>query len=84
MQKYVPHRSGTKILSKLGSGQFFGEMALLDRQPRTADVVAIVPTKCFGLTAWAFAAIVRSNPEIALNMLKEITARLRKLDELTE
>ena len=80
----VEVRKGTRVLSKLGTGQFFGEMALLDRQPRSADVVATAPTNCYGLTAWAFEALVRSQPEIALNMLKELTARLRKSDEITE
>ncbi len=80
----VEVRRGTRVLSKLGTGQFFGEMALLDRQPRSADVVATSPTKCYVLTAWAFAALVRSQPEMALNMLRELTARLRKIDELTE
>jgi CRP-like cAMP-binding protein len=37
-------RSG-KVLSKLEQGQFFGEMTLLDEQPRSADVVAIEPIK---------------------------------------
>jgi len=38
-------------LAKLGKGQFFGEMALIDGQPRTADVVAVGPTECFALSA---------------------------------
>ncbi len=80
----VEVRRGTKILSKLGAGQFFGEMALVDKQRRSADVVAMAPTKCYGLTAWGFAGLVRSQPEIALNMLRELIARLRQTDQLTE
>lgn len=70
-------RKGDKVIASLGSGQFFGEMALIDERPRSADVVATAPTKCWALTAWAFSAIVKTNPEIALVMLKEMVKRLR-------
>jgi len=80
----VEVRKGNKVLSKLTAGQFFGEMALLDRNPRSADVVVTSPTRCYGLTPWAFTAILRSNPQIALNLLKELIVRLRKSNEFTE
>lgn len=70
-------RKGGKILATLGKGQFFGEMSLIDEQPRSADVIAVAPTKCWALTSWAFAALVKSHPEIALSMLKEMVKRLR-------
>lgn len=70
-------RKGGKTLAKLGRGQFFGEMSLIDGSPRSADVVATVPTKCWALSSWAFESLVKSNPEIALVMLKEMVKRLR-------
>lgn len=70
-------RKGGKQLATLGKGQFFGEMSLIDEQPRSADVVAVAPTKCWALSSWSFASIVKSNPEIALMMLKEMVKRLR-------
>ncbi len=70
-------RKGGKVLATLGKGQFFGEMSLIDEQPRSADVVAASPTTCWALTAWAFTAIMKTNPEIALSMLKELVKRLR-------
>jgi len=70
-------RKGTKVLATLGKGQFFGEMSLIDEQPRSADVVAVAPTKCWALTSWAFAGLVKTNPDIALLMLKELVKRLR-------
>jgi CRP-like cAMP-binding protein len=51
-------RSEGRVLSRLGPGQFFGEMSLLDDRPRTADVVAVEPSRCLGLTAWAFACLL--------------------------
>lgn len=70
-------RKGGRVIATLGSGNFFGEMSLIDELPRTADVVAIAPTKCWALTSWAFAGIVKTHPEIALGMLKEVVRRLR-------
>jgi CRP/FNR family transcriptional regulator, cyclic AMP receptor protein len=66
-----------KILSKLGRGNFFGEMSLFDDQPRSADVVAAEPTKCLVLLRWNFWALVSKNPQIARGLLKEMARRLR-------
>lgn len=71
-------RKQGKVLATLGKGQFFGEMSLIDEQPRSADVVAVAPTRCWALTSWAFNSIVKANPEIALKMLKEVVKRLRE------
>lgn len=70
-------RKGGKVLATLGKGQFFGEMSLIDELPRSADVVAVAPTKCWALTSWAFSGLVNSHPEISLVMLKELVKRLR-------
>jgi len=70
-------RKGNRLLATLGKGEFFGEMSLIDLQPRSADVIAVAPTKCWALTSWAFNGLVKANPEIALLMLKELVKRLR-------
>ncbi len=70
-------RKGSKVLATLSKGQFFGEMSLIDEQPRSADVVAVQPTKCWAITSWAFSALVKTHPEMALGMLKEMVKRLR-------
>ena len=72
----VEARSNGRVLAKLGPGQYFGEMALLDGQPRRADVVALEPTRCLVLSAWAFKGIVSSRPKIALELLQESVRRL--------
>jgi len=69
-------RSDGRVLAKLGPGQYFGEMALLDGQPRNADVVALEPSRCLVLSAWAFKGIVSSRPKIALALLQESVRRL--------
>ena len=70
-------RKGTKVLASLGKGQFFGEMSLIDEQPRSADVVAVAPTRCWALSSWSFASMVKAYPEIPMMMLKEMVRRLR-------
>jgi len=73
----VEVRSNGKVLSKLGPGHFFGEMSILDGQPRSADVVALEPSRCLALTSWSFKSIVSSHPKMALKLLQESVRRLR-------
>jgi len=70
-------RKGGKVLATLGKGQFFGEMSLIDELPRSADVVAVAPSRCWAITSWAFAGLMKTNPDIAILMLKEMVKRLR-------
>jgi CRP-like cAMP-binding protein len=74
-------RSGSETLSKLGPGQFFGEMAIFDNQPRSADVVAIEQSKVLTLSANAFKTLLFANPKIAFRMLQELARRLRTTNE---
>jgi len=68
---------GKRVLATLSNGQFFGEMSLIDEQPRSADVVAIQPTHCFALSTKAFFTLVRKHPELGLLLLKEAVKHLR-------
>lgn len=73
----VEVRKGAKLLNTLSKGQFFGEMSLIDEERRSADVVAVQPTRCFLLTPWIFTGLVKKHPEVAMGMLKELAKRLR-------
>ena len=73
----VEVRKGTRTLAKLSRGQFFGEMSLIDEEPRSADVVAVQPTRCFTLSTWVFSALIKQHPELVIPMLKELARRLR-------
>lgn len=70
-------RKGGKVLATLGRGEFFGEMSVIDGQPRSADVVAVGATKCWVLPAWNFSGLIKGHPEVAMPMLKELVKRLR-------
>ncbi len=74
----VQVRRKAKVLASLGSGQFFGETSVIDDLPRTADVVAVKNTTCFGLTMWDFGALVNTRPGIAVPIMKELVRRLRQ------
>jgi CRP/FNR family cyclic AMP-dependent transcriptional regulator len=77
----VEVRLDGNVLSKLGPGQFFGEMSVLDNQPRSADVVAVEPSRVLILSAWSFKTLISDNPKIALKMLQEFVRRLRNTNK---
>ena len=69
-------------LAELAGGDFFGEMALLDGKPRSADATVIENARLAILSRKDFLNFVRGNPDVALRMLSAITHRLRRTDEL--
>lgn len=76
------HEDGREvILSVLGVGAFFGEMALLDQEPRSAHVVAMTDSLLLQLRREDFQARLRSGPEVAIALLRELSRRLRRADE---
>lgn len=77
----VEIRSDGTTFSKFGPGQFFGEMSVIDNQPRSADVVAVEPSKCLILSAWSFNALISEHPKIALKILQEFVRRLRSTNK---
>jgi CRP-like cAMP-binding protein len=62
---------------RLGAGDTFGEIALLDGGPRTADVIAEGDVQMLGIAVWEFGPLLTDNPSIALKLLQEAAARLR-------
>ena len=69
-------------LAELEQGDFFGEMALVEDQPRTAFAQVTADARLAELTREDFLAFVRRNPEVALAMVSAISERLRRTDEL--
>ncbi len=69
-------------LTELGRGDFFGEMALLDGQRRSADAVVAEEARLAVLSREHFLSFMRSSPDIALEMLTALANRLRHTDEL--
>jgi CRP/FNR family transcriptional regulator, cyclic AMP receptor protein len=69
-------------LTEFGRGDFFGEMALLGGQRRSADAVVTEETQLAVLPRPHFLSFMRSNPNVALEMLTALANRLRHTDEL--
>lgn len=62
----------------LGPGDYFGEISLIDGQPRSADVTAGAEgLTTFALPKWTFNDVLEHHPEVAVPMLKVMVARLR-------
>ena len=77
-------RDGTTI-AWLGPGQFFGELSVIDREPRVAQVISSGPTTCLALASWDFEAVIAEQPSVAMAILRELSGRLRGLTaELSE
>ena len=70
------------ILALLGRGDFFGEMALIDGKPRSANATVVEPTRMAVLSRKHFLSFVRTSPNVALEMLNALSRRLRRTDEL--
>jgi CRP/FNR family transcriptional regulator, cyclic AMP receptor protein len=74
-------RKGNKTIAKLSRGQFFGELSLLDNQPRSASVVTAEPTKCLIMTSWVWSGFLETQPKLAIAVMKELARRLREADQ---
>lgn len=71
-------------LAEFGPGEFFGEMALLEDAPRSADVIALAPTTC-ALLGWeVFHRDLLGTPAVATALLAGLSRRLRALSALHE
>ena len=66
------------ILSMLGPGDFFGEMALLDNEPRSATAIAVEETELLSLHRTDFQTVLTDNRSITTALIKVLTARLRR------
>jgi CRP/FNR family cyclic AMP-dependent transcriptional regulator len=68
------------ILSILSEGDFFGEMSILDGQNRSANVVTLEDSRILVIRREDFLRMLHDYPQIAINLLKELAARLRRSD----
>ena len=67
---------------RLGPGDYFGEVALIDDQARrTATITADSDLVCYGLTSWEFRPIVETNAQIAWKLVQVMAKRLRESEQ---
>lgn len=77
-------REVEKTLVVLGAGEFFGEMSILNNQPRSATATIEEDAKVLIIDPKTFEQMVRNNAEIAVRMIKKLAARLQEADEQIE
>ena len=76
----IVRRDGREIAA-LGPGQWFGELSLIDNEPRSATVVAAAAMKLLVLGQAEFAGLIETLPSMAANLLRGMAHRLREADE---
>jgi CRP/FNR family cyclic AMP-dependent transcriptional regulator len=71
-----------RVVNRIGPGEFFGEIALLDGGPRTATATAETPCRLLSMTYQMFHELLDASPAIRTAILEAVGRRLRELDEL--
>jgi CRP/FNR family transcriptional regulator/CRP/FNR family cyclic AMP-dependent transcriptional regulator len=71
-------------LAVFGPGESFGEMAILDNQPRSADAIAIDKVEVYALQRQDFVTVIGSHPEIAIEVMKGLSKRIRLGNQMIE
>jgi CRP/FNR family transcriptional regulator, cyclic AMP receptor protein len=70
-----------KTLVVLGAGDFFGEMAVIDKDVRSANAIAMEPSRLIALDEEVFEMHMQTNPKIVKKILKNLTSRLREANQ---
>lgn len=68
------------VLSTLGKGDFFGEMAIVNNVPRTATVTAVTEVQLLAFNREGFLSMVTKNAKIALNIIDKLCRRLQNMN----
>ena len=76
--------SSSKILTALQKGDMFGEMAIIEKQPRSASAVAVQPTKVLVLNEKLYDSMIGTNPDFARKMNKVLSERIRRADAIIQ
>jgi CRP-like cAMP-binding protein len=74
-------RRGDSLVRTLGPGDFFGELALILRRPRTATVTLTAPSRLLSISAHNFHPLLMGSPEIQFKLLEAVAERLEARDQ---
>jgi CRP/FNR family cyclic AMP-dependent transcriptional regulator len=72
---------GGKRRGRMGPGQYFGDMSMIDGGPRSATITTETPVTMIYLSSWKFRPILKAEPEIARALLLVMCARLRAAEK---
>jgi len=70
-----------KKVATFGPGNFFGEMAILDHQPRSATITTESPTRLFVVDIRSFGQLLEDAPNVAKKIMRGIAQRLREVEK---
>ena len=71
---------GDDVVNALKAGDYFGEISLIDGQPRSATIVARTPVRTLSLSSWNFRPLLKEHPSIAEGVLLQLCRRIRQAD----
>jgi len=77
----VSVRKGGRVLARLATGDFFGEMALFDDEPRSATVIAVGEVEVLSLQRDRFHSLVQQRPSILMQLCTTLVRRLRQVEQ---
>jgi CRP/FNR family cyclic AMP-dependent transcriptional regulator len=72
---------GDQQLAEVDKGKYFGEMAVFDTQPRSASATTLEPCECLELTQEQLYDAIEETPEIAVNIIRELSRLIRRLND---
>jgi CRP/FNR family transcriptional regulator, cyclic AMP receptor protein len=78
----VQVKKGSTVVARLGPGDFFGEMALYNNTPRSADVITTEPTTLVVLSRWEFWGFASDHPDVLKPILAEMARRLEETGKI--
>jgi CRP/FNR family transcriptional regulator, cyclic AMP receptor protein len=70
-----------KQIATAGPGEYFGEMSLLDGEPRSATVTAITDLTTFSIPSWHFYELLEHHPSMTKALIAELCDRIRRLSQ---
>jgi len=71
-----------KLVDHVATGAIVGEMALIDKSPRSASVIALTPCRLAKINMRRFNFLVQQNPFFAIHVMQVLAQRLRKMNQL--
>jgi len=69
-------KKNSRRVNTLGPGDFFGEIALVSREPRTATVIATSPVRALVITDWSFRQLLDDAPRVKTKVMEAMAERL--------
>lgn len=74
-------RRGDEALARVGPGETFGEMAIIDAAPRSLSAVAVEPSEIAVISQRMFLFLVHETPMFAIQVMQSLASRIRELDD---